>query len=482
MPGLIVGIRYLAGYAAAADPTDRQRAEWPPHPARVFMALAAAHFETGQNPDERAALEWLQAQGSPDVVASEAQERTAVTAYVPINDDPVGKSRGPLQCIPAWPRSKQPRCFPRVRPDRDVVYLGWQDACPSDEHGLALGRLCSKVVRIGHSSSLVQMWVAPGLPNDTQLQRWQASDLAAEVHLRVPTDGLLSRLKTDYDAQHRPRISTWQGYARAGKPEVERPEGTIWDTRLLVRCLQPEDSPYSRLGLVSTLQVSQAMHEAVLSQANGALPEFVSGHLADGSPAQRPHVAYFPLSFVGSGHATGQLMGMGVALPADLSRAERTQALAAVGKVDRLTLGPLGTWGLTEDDLAKTNLRAELWTAHPDGSRQWATVAPLAFDRHTKTKDPIARQDELAEMVRQCCQRIGLPEPVHVVITPVSPHLGTPAAHEFPRLQRKDGSRRRHAHAILVFAEPVRGPIALGAGRYRGYGLCRPLRAEEAMR
>ena len=31
-------------------------------------------------------------------------------------------------------------------------------------------------------------------------------------------------------------------------------------------------------------------------------------------------------------------------------------------------------------------------------------------------------------------------------------------------------------HAILIFSEPVVGPVLLGAGRYRGYGLCRPLR------
>jgi len=30
-------------------------------------------------------------------------------------------------------------------------------------------------------------------------------------------------------------------------------------------------------------------------------------------------------------------------------------------------------------------------------------------------------------------------------------------------------------HAILVFDEPARGPVLIGAGRYRGYGMCRPL-------
>ena len=53
---LAFGIRYLNGFVAAAEPDDRERAEWPPHPGRVFMALAAAHFQTGADAAERAAL------------------------------------------------------------------------------------------------------------------------------------------------------------------------------------------------------------------------------------------------------------------------------------------------------------------------------------------------------------------------------------------------------------------------------------------
>jgi CRISPR-associated protein Csb2 len=59
-----------------------------------------------------------------------------------------------------------------------------------------------------------------------------------------------------------------------------------------------------------------------------------------------------------------------------------------------------------------------------------------------------------------------------VVVTRVSAHLGAPLPHAFPRLRRKGGTGRRHAHAILVFEEPVRGPVLVGAGRYRGIGVC----------
>ncbi|GIW39501.1 MAG: hypothetical protein KatS3mg076_0078 [Candidatus Binatia bacterium] len=63
---LALGIRYLNGFVAASEtPMRARRPEWPPHPARVFMALAAAHFQTGADPSEREALLWLESLPPP---------------------------------------------------------------------------------------------------------------------------------------------------------------------------------------------------------------------------------------------------------------------------------------------------------------------------------------------------------------------------------------------------------------------------------
>jgi CRISPR-associated protein Csb2 len=66
------------------------------------------------------------------------------------------------------------------------------------------------------------------------------------------------------------------------------------------------------------------------------------------------------------------------------------------------------------------------------------------------------------------------------VAAPVSMFIGCPTARSFPNLQRKAGGNIRHTHAIITFKEPVIGPVLLGAGRYRGYGLCRPQCSGEA--
>ena len=70
--------------------------EWPPHPGRVFMALAAAHFQTGGAASERAALEWLEQQNAPGLVASDSESRAVVTHFVPVNDK-AGPSKALLQ-------------------------------------------------------------------------------------------------------------------------------------------------------------------------------------------------------------------------------------------------------------------------------------------------------------------------------------------------------------------------------------------------
>jgi len=110
-----------------------------------------------------------------------------------------------------------------------------------------------------------------------------------------------------------------------------------------------------------------------------------------------------------------------------------------------------------------------------EDSGHWSTVTPVVFDRHPKAKDRTEYQREVAGMIAAACESIGLPRPREVIVTSVSAHLGVPPAHAFARLRRKDDSERRHAHAILVFDRSVCGPILLGPGRYRGYGLCRPM-------
>jgi CRISPR-associated protein Csb2 len=489
-----IGVRYLNGWAMATHPADRERPEWPPHPDRVFMALAAAHFETGAAAAEAAAL--MRLEDEPPVLrAGRHQERETVTSYVPVNDtaSPLkgsGRTLRPLPPLGSLPlgRDRQARQFPVALPDDPVVHLLWPnlDLPPTERRSLA--GLCAKVTCVGHSASLVQVWLEESemeaAPQDSRPELRPVGGAPARYRLRVPSPGRLQRLRADFEAGVRPRTSAWCGYEPRPEPRPETEEpASCFDPALLV--LRKTDGP--DLGLESTLQVAKALRDTVLSLSADP-PEWVSGHRPDGSPSERDHVAFLPLPHVGREHADGHLLGLALAVPRDVPAEERRRCLGQLlfdqrGHPQRveLRMGRLGLWHLQLDerDYRPVTLRPETWTAAPPAAaaRRWATVTPIALDRHPKGGD---RWGQIEASIRRGCKRINLPEPADVVLSPVSLFIGAPHGSRFPTHRRNaGGSRVQHTHAVLTFAEPVLGPVLLGAGRYRGYGLCRPLRLDE---
>lgn len=528
-----LGIRYLNGWAMATHPTSRERAEWPPHPDRVFMALAAAHFETDGGPEERAALEWLEALAAPAMGVGDHEDREIVTSYVPVNDTEIARrgdeskrlaaidkvasldkaKNAGLALLPEF-RSRQSRSFPVAIPhvpDEGAdgmprVHLIWDAEVP-ERHQDALASLSAKVTSIGHSASLVQMWVEPTPPRPTLVP---VHGVAAAHRLRVPGEARLNNIESSYRAGLRPSASLWQGYSTPHETAVGvSPHGSAFDSNLLI--LRRLEGP--RLGLESTLQLTEALRGAIMSQCTQQPPpSWVSGHDSDGKPSEEPHLAFIPLADVGHEHARGHLLGVAIAIPRRASTEDQRVLSAALfhmpkderpdegryagtPRVIELTMGRAGVWQVElVDDDSRVSLKPRVWTGPTRGanagSMTWATVTPFVFDRHPKetwsaTDPPRERAEkqaaywrEVESMIADACGRIELPRPVEVVAMPASCFAGAPSSGCMPRVIRKDGTQKRQTHAVIRFAEPIIGPVLLGAGRYRGYGLCRPLPKE----
>jgi CRISPR-associated protein Csb2 len=205
----------------------------------------------------------------------------------------------------------------------------------------------------------------------------------------------------------------------------------------------------------------------------------VSGHLTDGRPSQQPHIAFLPLAHVGHEHADGHLLGVALALPRSIAASQIGHRLNAVAGYTtegrhtpfRIYSGSRFEWTVELElrDFPPVALQSAIWTR---ASARWATVTPVVFDRHLKRKDI----EQAPTVVADACERIGLPRPTQVALAPVSLHVGVPHSRDFPPMVRKsDNGRMYHTHAVLTFAEPVVGPVLIGAGRYLGYGLCRPV-------
>lgn len=521
---------YLMGWAmASADGARKQRAEWPPHPDRVFMAMSAAWFETGCEPAEGAALRWLEALPPPALCASGHYPRSLVTHYVPVNDAGQSSSKvvvalaeaatlaldkakdAGLSQLPEY-RSRQPRSFPVAVPFDPLVHLCWPVDLPGP-HRAALQALCAKVTVIGHSASVVRLWVADDPPPAT----WLPGDGPQAIRLRVSNAGRLDDLAQRMNRQAvlahaemmqavaaakgqarqklqqrlvqcfpvppvslRPEPGLWQAY-QAVRPGVAEPtdiDRTLFDERLLVLAISGQ-----RLGLASTLQLTAALRGAMMAGCAQPLPAWLSGHAADGAALHGPHVALLPLAFTGSAHADGRIMGLALALPRGVDAAQAARVLqpwlrqADTGLPREFRVYNAGALDclacLDTRERPPQALEPATWTGP---ARRWASVTPVVLDRHGSGRDARAQAESA---VAEACERIGLPRPNSVTLLPISPLTGVPPSRSFaPIVRKRDGGRMAHTHVVLGFDRPVLGPVTLGAGRFRGYGLCKPMADE----
>ena len=113
----------------------------------------------------------------------------------------------------------------------------------------------------------------------------------------------------------------------------------------------------------------------------------------------------------------------------------------------------------------------------------WASCTPIVLDRHLKETSNAARQVEIEALIRRACVNIGIPEPIRIIAGKHSAIEGSPSAYPSgaaPRWMRwrvpESLASRQLIHAILEFEDEVSGPVILGAGRFVGLGMCRPLR------
>ena len=563
MSSLIIGWEYLTGCCVATDVSDRRRAEWPPHPARVFMALAATWFETGRDAEEGTALKWLESLGDPGLQLPHREtvfSRTIVDVFVPVNDK-AGPSKAILQSAPTLTRDRQPRTFPSTWVGDSVCYARWNDVPELERHAQALNRLCRKVTRVGHSSSLVRMWVPTASAEGEAREAWQPDDDMAEFHVRRTSPGTLDRLEKLYGESARqshdkltqqieqlelqkkaikgkgakeqkavleadvaaikpqlesitprppirPTIGLWTGYRRIDAQPAAYVACSHFDTDLLI--LTHRSGP--RLPLESTLRVTQALRGAVMKLCVQPPPEWISGHVPDGKPShdQNGHLAVIPLPFAGHQHADGHLLGLGLVIPRSVDRRERGRCLGPLlverngeSKPVELKLGPLGVWTLAKRvwSESRETLKPESWTSNPHGATTWASVTPVVLDRFPKQdrlQDRVAWTQEVIEIISNACVRIGLPIPVQVDVDTTAWHRGVPRStgkrrplrgatgpseldaalgDGFPPFPAKGtNAARPQVHVSLRFAESVVGPVLIGAGRYLGYGVFKPLR------
>lgn len=459
-------VEYLTGRAVATSRHDRELAEWPPHPGRLFSALVAALHEANLTDAERHAaresLRWLEGQAPPAIAVTDADVRSVATAFVPVNDPKA------LDVVPDN-RGKQARYFPSVRPAEPVVQFVWPAANGVEGHRSALERLAAEVTYLGHSSSLVRV----SLTDAPRPATFEPGD--GKHVFRVPATGRLGELERLHERGARPTPGMYAAYRRVTddrKPTAESTASVFGD---MIVC-QLGEGPF--LPLSGAVKLTSAVRGAVLKATNAAEPRvksLVSGHTEDGGVSQEDHVAYIPLGNVGHRYADGRLMGFAAVLPRGLGRysTERREVVKAVASLEGV--GFVGhSWSVTLVAAGEGPKSLQPVPFYVGPGRSWATVTPVLCDRFPKDREGQREADVIADSVERVC---GV-RPIRVDVGPVSRVRGVPPSHAFARERRAGDVPRHRAHVLIEFDREVRGPIIAGAGRFMGMGLFRVWRGE----
>lgn len=530
---LAIEIELLTGRYAATAHNDWRRAEWPPHPARFFSALVAAlHDHEPVDESEQEALEWLEREAPPSLWVdpeSKVRRRDVLDVYVPVNDvtlgldtkirsaetafhkadtaterdkaekklalahsaatavDPSPRYKDLKTAIALLPerRTRQARTFPVVIPETPKFAFFWPDANAADHRG-SLERLCARVTRLGHSSSLVRCNVV-----DLESSPTLVPDNDGDVTLRVIGGGQLERLERAF-AHHRgvenrvlpARPQRYRFVSQQATPIIAADSvfAADWVVFERVAGARPVSS--------RTTDLARALRRALLEIHGGTgLPETLSGHTEEG-PTGQPHVAFVPLPFVGHEYADGAIMGCALVLPRELPPRDRETLLRLVAKWEKERADERGNLTLAGGSLppftvrrvevsAKKSLSPDLWC---NAATRFVTATPVALDKNPgnlRSRQPeTARQAtlEAQRSISDACERVvgARPVSVEVSLAPLLP--GAQHVRDFlPWPGRPGRTPRVKVHADIRFPQLVAGPLLVGAGRYFGLGLCLPV-------
>jgi CRISPR-associated protein Csb2 len=128
---------------------------------------------------------------------------------------------------------------------------------------------------------------------------------------------------------------------------------------------------------------------------------------------------------------------------------------------------------------SKQATRSDRWSR---ASRRFITATPIALDRYPGNLRSNAERAahraaaEAERSIADACERIGLPRPASVSISLAPILAGSQHVRQYAPPPTAPGKPARvRVHADILFHEPVRGPVILGAGRFFGLGLCLPV-------
>ena len=436
--------------------------EWPPSPFRLFAALVAADGTRDRcKVTSGAELEWFERLPPPAIRAdTEPWHQFLQPRYVVRHK---GKAVQKTHQEYLGREGALVRPGIRVTPRQPCVVYAW-DTTPPPHTLQALRLRAARVGYLGAADSPVRVRVMTGeptsIPGEQLLE--PSADGGGDVVINVPAAGDVQRLDRLYDAW------TERGAAvsRAQFPALRH--GVSYRTpRSENQGDRGEVVAWLRLNAAITgrrvTAVTGLFKQAVLcryQEIHGSPPAVLHGHGfgEDGYELAR----FLALPDAGFRRSRGRIHGLALWMPPGSGVSDRLRARDAALAVKQLVgEGVEVSVAPRLDEASPIAANPARWCRR---ACRWITVFPAIHERYGKLD-----QREVARW----CRNAGLPEPVS--FRSARGPLVHGAVDLAPaEVHRPGRPGRPYSHVEVRFAEPVRGPVVIGAGRQRGFGLCVP--------
>ena len=450
-------------------------AEWPPSPWRLYQALVAGSaMARRRDPALEAALRRLETLPSPVVTAPRSVPLRAVTTRVPDNDGDIVlalHAKGKTEAARAKAARLGSLRTRRARRFEGPVTYDFEASADTPGHFQALGALARSVSAVGQGIDLAlaraELLEAPSRPRGVEYTPSPDGRLALGVPWRGGFDALEARYRRELSRIDAGQVATGievpprsQGY-RSGL-ELPRVRWAAFALRT------PDDRPLIVDGTRGTpvaAMVRHAIHHATkCAGLDSRLVSELMGHGGDG------RISAQPLPNVGYRHADGRIRRVLLVAPecvdedAWRSVVSRLPGAALVAEASGETLGMLAPLGVPDPMLAR----------YRGTGRCWTSATPVVLPGYDSLRGRLRPARSVRRLLRHAGIEEGLLE--RAAFERGSRLRGS--AH--PLSYRRPGHLARYPcmHVTVEWAEPVRGPLSLGAGTGYGLGLFVPVEEE----
>ncbi len=438
------------------------RGEWPPSPARLFAALVAADG-TGDacRVTDGAELEWFERLPPPVIHADPDPVHQPLRPRFVVQHRRAPAKGAHQEYVGRSGAASRPGV--RVAPRSARVVYEWDVTPPNATTLEALRRRAARVGYLGSADSPVRTRVATEQLTPPAEAGAFVPDHEGGSLINVAREGDLAR----WDRLHEQWTVRGASASRSQSPALKHPvayrsplSDELRDEGEVVAWLRLETALSGRR--VSAL--TTAFKAAVLSRYQelyGEPPALLHGHGFSGRGYELAR--YLALPDVGYPRSRGRIHGLALWLPPGTDPAACRMARDAAFLVRRLRGRGVDVAVVPRDDEERPV------AAHPDrwlrASRHWATAVPAIHERR--------RRLDLAEVARWC-EHAGLPAPV--AFRSARTPLVTGAIDLAPvEVNRPGRPALPYSHVEVWFEQATSGPVVIGSGRQRGFGLCVPL-------